>query len=68
MATISIYDFKFERAGCGHYYVTYTSPVTGKEWTMLTSDMPLIDATKNAEYPKVSDLNVLKRMCKYKAI
>ena len=61
---ISISDFSFERSGYGHYIVTYTSPITGKSWTKVTSNMPLIDATKNAEQPKVKDLNELKSYCK----
>lgn len=63
MATkTTIYDFDFEFAG--HYKVTYTSPVTGKSWTAKTNDMPLIDATKNADEPKRCDLETLKRVCK----
>ncbi len=42
-------------SGYGHYKVTYTSPVTGRQWTAVTSEMPLIDATKNCEDPKVGD-------------
>ena len=61
---ISIHDFRFEFMGRGHYRVTYTSPVTYKEWSMVTSNMPLIDATKNAEEPKRCDLEHLKRLCK----
>ena len=61
---ISISDFRFERSGYGHYIVSYTSPVTGVQWTKVTSNMPLIDATKNAEQPKVKDLNELKSYCK----
>ena len=65
MATkTTIYDFDFEFAGYGHYKVTYTSPVTGKKWTAKTNDMPLIDATKNADEPKRKDLEQLKRVCK----
>lgn len=60
----SIYDFKFEFIGYGHYRVTYTSPKTGKQWSKTTTNMPLIDATKNAEEPKRKDLDELKRMCK----
>lgn len=63
--SIQLSDFKFEFAGYGHYKVTYQSPVTGKTWTRTTSDMPLIDATKNADEPKKKDLTVLKRLCKY---
>jgi len=61
---ISKHDFRFIPSGHGHYKVTYTSPVTGKSWTAITSDMPLIDDTKNSEVPKVKDLKYLKRVCK----
>lgn len=54
-AKTTISDFRFEFAGYGHYKVTYTSPVTGKQWTAKTNDMPLIDATKNADEPKRRD-------------
>lgn len=64
MKKISITDFAFTFAGYGHYRVTYTSPATGKYWTKTTSNMPLIDATKNAENPKVKDLNLLKSLVK----
>jgi hypothetical protein len=62
--SISISDFRFQLSGHGHYKVTYFSPVTGKSWTGTTSNMPLIDATKNVESPKKVDLNALKRFCK----
>ena len=62
---ISISDFSFSFSGYGHYRVTYTSPITGKSWPTVTNNMPLIDATKNAESPKIKDLNDLKRLCKY---
>ena len=60
-----ITDFTFMPSGYGHYKVTYTSPTTGKQWTKITNDMPLIDATKNADEPKQKDLNELKRLLKY---
>lgn len=60
----TIHDFYFQFAGYGHYKVTYTSPVTGKQWSVTTSDMSLIDATKNADEPKRKDLEYLKRLCK----
>lgn len=63
--TISISDFSFRFSGYGHYKVTYKSPVTGREWSKTVSDMPLIDATKNAEQPKIKDLDALKRIVKY---
>lgn len=62
--TIQIYDFSFKPSGWGHYKVTYTSPKTGKQWTATVNDMTLIDATKNADNPKVIDLNRLKAKCK----
>ena len=61
---ISITDFRFMPSGYGHYKVTYESPVTGKKWTNITSCMPLIDATKNADEPKLKDLTHLKQLCK----
>ena len=61
---ISISDFSFKFSGYGHYTVIYTSPNTGKQWAHLTTDMPLIDATKNADNPRRCDLEELKRMCK----
>jgi hypothetical protein len=57
-------DFTFTLQGYGHYKVTYTSPVTGKGWSNVTTDMQLIDATKNCDEPKHKDLEMLKRICK----
>jgi hypothetical protein len=62
---INLSDFDFNFKGYGMYEVTYTSPTTGKSWSARITDMPLIDATKNAENPKVKDLNTLKKICKY---
>lgn len=61
---VSIWDFRFEFAGYGHYRVTYTSPTTYKQWTALVNEMSLIDATRNAESPKRKDLEKLKMWCK----
>jgi hypothetical protein len=61
---IKLSDFDFKFSGYGHYDVTYTSPVTGKKWTTRTDKMPLIDSTKNADSPKIKDLNTLKNLCK----
>lgn len=60
----TIRNFTFRTAGYGHYKVTYISPTTGKSWSRIIDDMPLIDATKNADEPKRKDLNILKRKCK----
>ncbi len=57
-------DFQFLFSGHGHYKVIYTSPVTGKKWTKVTNDMPLIDSTKNEDAPKRKDLEMLKFICK----
>ena len=62
---ISISDFSFVFSGYGHYRVTYTSPITGKQWTKVTNDMPLIDATKNCDEPKQKDLESLKYLVKH---
>lgn len=58
-------DFTFTPSGYGAYTVTYTSPATGKTWKTRTTNMPLIDATKNAdEKPKQKDLDALKAVVK----
>ena len=59
-----ITDFNFIFAGHGHYRVVYTSPKTGKQWSIVTNNMPLIDLTKNEENPKRKDLETLKFICK----
>lgn len=63
--SISRSDFNFQFAGYGHYKVTFTSAKTGKKFTTTTSNMPIIDATKNSESPLIKDLNSLKNICKY---
>ena len=60
----SIINFRFITNGYGHYSVTYTSPKTGKSWTKTTSNMPLIDATKNSDKPTQLALAQLKRTVK----
>ena len=63
--SIHLSDFNFRYVGYGHYKVTYTNPATGKPWTETTTDLPLINATKNAGgKPKKKDLIELKKMCK----
>ncbi len=64
MRSINVNDFRFMPSGYGHYKVTYTSPLTGKQWSKVTSNMPLIDATKNSDEPRQTDLNDLLRLCK----
>ena len=57
-------DFSFEFTGHGHYKVTYTSPATGNSWSAITTNMELIDATKNVDTPKIKDLKQLKKHTK----
>ena len=64
MTKTELSDFTFKFTGYGHYKVTYTSPVTGKQWNKTTDNMSLIDDTKNAESPKRKDLEILKQLCK----
>ena len=61
---ISQSDFKMMPAGYGHNKVTYTSPATGKQWTITTSHTMLTDATIRSEEPKRCDLERLKMLCK----
>lgn len=61
---IRIVDFIFVPSGYGHYKVTYQSPITMREWTITTNNMPLIDATRNSDSPKLKDLEQLRRLCK----
>ena len=62
--TISIHDFNFLQIGYGQWIVYYTSPNTHKIWKAYTTDSILIDATKNTDWPKIKDLNHLKKICK----
>lgn len=62
--TISKNDFRFAQTGYGHYDVYYTSPKTGKVYGCNTTDMTIIDETKNEDNPKIKNLNTLKAMCK----
>ena len=62
--SIDLSDFTFKPSGYGHYKVTYHSRTTNKNWSTVTSNMPLIDLTKNQDYPMKKDLNSLKVMCK----
>ena len=61
---LSLCDFDFISRGYGCYKVTYTSPATRRQWSAITNDMPLIDATKNCDEPKQKDLECLKKICK----
>ena len=62
--SISIYDFTFWPLSFDRYEVTFESRATGKQWVTITWDKELINATQNAAYPKIKDLNRLKKLCK----
>ena len=62
--TMDLTGFQFSFQSSGHYMVYYTSPVTGKMWRRLVTDMTMIDSTKNTEYPKRKDIEHLKRYVK----
>jgi hypothetical protein len=64
MNTIKLSDFDFTFNGYGHYKVTYTSPLTGKKWDKIISNMGIIDKTKNCDYPLIKDLKLLKSIVK----
>ena len=61
---VNLTDFTFLFVSRGQYKVTYQSPKTGRQWSKITNDMQLIDATKNAPEPKKKDLQILKDLCK----
>lgn len=62
---IKISDFTFINKGYGIYHVSYISPVRKIKHTNVTTNMKLIDATKNAEsVPKQEDLVALRTLCK----
>ena len=65
---IRLTDFRFKLAGYGQYDVTYISPISGKSWTNHITNMSLTDATKNADEPKIKDLNDLKHYCKINSL
>jgi hypothetical protein len=58
--------FTFKQVGHGHYKVTYTTPIRGDYWIATINDMTLIDATKNVEYARGSDIKRLMDVVKQK--
>lgn len=58
--------FTFKQTGHGHYKVIYTTPIRRDYWVATIDDMTLIDATKNAEYPKAVSIMALRSAIKCK--
>lgn len=61
-----ITDFYFRFVGAGHYRISYYSPITGKEWTRLITDMTIVDEFKGTDTNDHTQvrLNWLKKYCK----
>lgn len=60
---LKLTDFTFVPSGYGHFNVYFTCPDTGGYYRGYTNDMPLIDKTKNADRPKIKDLERLRYIC-----
>lgn len=61
-----ISDFRFIFRSAGHYSIAYRSPITGKEWFKLVTDMRIVDEFKGTETQDHTQvrLNWLKRHVK----
>jgi hypothetical protein len=61
-----ITDFTFKFLSAGHYFLLYTSPITGKEWHKTVTDMTIVDEFKRTETSDHTQvrLNWLKRYIK----
>ena len=67
MANIKANDlsgFSFRLVSSGAYMVEYTTPQRGDFWRNRVEDMTVIDATKNAEWAKVADIQHLRNIVK----
>lgn len=62
---LTLSQFRFTPTGPGHYYVTYITK-GGRQKGALVTDMQLIDATKNSDFPKGTDLDKLRRLINQK--
>lgn len=54
-----LHNFSFRLVSSGAYIVTYQTDSRGDFWRARIEDMPLIDATKNADVAKVKDIRAL---------
>lgn len=57
-------QFRFRFTGHGHYLVDYMTANDRLRYSRTITDMQIIDATKNEEYPKQKDLKELRRQVK----
>lgn len=57
------FSFKFRSSGC--YRVTYTTENRGDYWVADINEMPLIDATLNAEWARSKDIEHLRDSVKF---
>lgn len=62
MKANDLHNFRFEPNGYGCYKVTYYTENRGDYYTTIISDMTIIDATKNAEWAKVRDIEWLRHV------
>lgn len=60
MKANDLHNFKFKLHGSGCYRVTYTTDNRGDYWVANINEMPLIDATLNAEWAKAKDIEHLR--------
>lgn len=61
---ISKSDFNFLKVGYGRWEVTYTSPVTGKEWRTETTDTRIVDDILHEDEPTQRRMNEVKKFVK----
>lgn len=64
MKANDLHNFSFEYAGSGCVKVTYSTDNRGDYWITYINEMPIIDATKNAEWAKTKDIEHLRDMVK----
>lgn len=60
MKANDLHNFSFTKVSSGCYKVTYITDNRGDFWIAYINDMTLIDATKNAEWAKAKDIEILR--------
>lgn len=64
MKANDLHNFSFKKVSYGCYKVIYTTDNRGDFWIAFVNDMTLIDATKNADWAKVKDIEHLRNVVK----